>query len=375
MKGQGAKATTPHRGDLRTEEAQWRAYLIGLGPAVFMVAQILSKKGFFSHLRDCAEGVTEREALDFIGMTDYAGKQLLYAALCSGMLEVKADRYRLSKVGWFLDSDRQLRVNVDFMHQVNYRGFYHLEESLQEGRPAGLQTLGTWRTVYEGLGELPESVRESWLAFDHLYSDVSFDAALTLLQQRKEAVKGGRSPQRHFRLLDVGGNTGRWALRCVQRDPEVEVTVCDLPGQLTLLRQAVEGQFGSERIQGYAVDLLDASAALPDGPWDAVWMSQFLDCFSREEGANILARARSVMDAESRLYILEPLWDRQRYGVSSMCLSLMSLYFTAIANGNSGFFKSSDLLSLVAECGFEVVSEHDGLGVGHTLLELRKAEE
>ena len=59
------------------------------------------------------------------------------------------------------------RVNFDFTRDVCYQAAAHLDASLAEGRPAGLQTLGPWATLYEGLSALPEPARKSWLAFDH----------------------------------------------------------------------------------------------------------------------------------------------------------------------------------------------------------------
>ena len=41
-----------------------------------------------------------------------------------------------------------------------------------------------------------------------------------------------------------------------------------------------------------------------DRKFDAVWMSQFLDCFSEEQIVSILRRAAKVMDSGSRLYIM-----------------------------------------------------------------------
>ena len=76
-------------------------------------------------------------------------------------------------------------------------------------------------------------VTKSWFAFDHFYSDSAFDEALKVVFRQK--VK---------RLLDVGGNTGRWATRCVGHEADVEVTIVDLPQQLELMRKAVAGRKG-----------------------------------------------------------------------------------------------------------------------------------
>ena len=61
------------------------------------------------------------------------------------------NRYRLAKAGWFLLNDKMVRVNMDFNHDVNYLGMFHLEEALTNGRPEGLKVFGEWSTIYEGL--------------------------------------------------------------------------------------------------------------------------------------------------------------------------------------------------------------------------------
>ena len=74
------------------------------------------------------------------------------------------------------------------------------------------------------------------------------------------------------------------------------------------------------------------------------------------------------MDFDSRLYIMETLWDRQRFEPAALCLTLTSLYFTAIANGNSKMYHSDDLKRLVEEAGLEIETIHDFLGQGHSIL-------
>ena len=270
----------------------------------------------------------------------------------------------MSKTGWFLLNDPATRVNIDFNHDVNYEGWFHLEEALLEGRPAGLRHFGPWPTVYEGLSQLPEQVRKSWFGFDHFYSDSSFPEALDIVFG-KYGVKS---------LYDVGGNTGKWALRCVEHDKEVEVTVLDLPQQIEMMRENTKGKPGAERIKGHGINLLDAAAAFPEreGGLDAIWMSQFLDCFSMDEITSILSRAREAMTADTRLFIMETLWDRQRFDTAAFCLTMTSLYFTAIANGNSKMYNMEDMLRCVNDAGLRLENVYDGLGQGHSILVTRK---
>lgn len=352
---------------LSAVEAQRRAEFIAWGPAVFQSQRLMIKLGLLDLLRDCGdEGLTRAEIAERTGLSDYAAKCLLEASLCIGSVLVDADngRYTLSKTGWFLLNDPATRVNIDFNHDVNYEGWFHLEEALLEGRPAGLRHFGSWPTVYEGLSQLPEQVQKSWFGFDHFYSDSSFPEALEIVFG-KYGVKS---------LYDVGGNTGKWALRCVEHDKEVEVTVLDLPQQIEMMRENTKGKPGAERIKGYGINLLDAAAAFPkrEGGLDAIWMSQFLDCFSMDEITSILSRAREAMTADTRLFIMETLWDRQRFDTAAFCLTMTSLYFTAIANGNSKMYNMEDMLQCVNDAGLRLENVYDGLGQGHSILVTRK---
>ena len=344
-------------------EAQRQAEFIAFGPIVFQVSRLMVKWGILELLRD--EALTSDEIAQRVGISPYAAKCLLEASLTIGsvLVEPETGRYGISKTGWFLLNDPATRVNLDFNHDVNYLGMYDLEVALREGRPAGLKRLGDWPTIYEGLSRLPEDARRSWFAFDHFYSDSSFDDALRLV-----------FANRPHTLMDVGGNTGRWAMQCVAHDKEVEVTIVDLPQQLELMRRQTSGKEGADRIRGHAANLLEEACLLPaDRHWDAIWMSQFLDCFSEEQITSILRRAARVMDNDSRLYIMETLWDRQRFEPAAFCLTQVSLYFTAIANGNSKMYHSDDLIALIEKAGLEVEEIVDGLGQGHSIIKVKRS--
>lgn len=348
------------RESLNAREAQRLAEFIAFGPVIFQTARIMLKLGVMDMIRHSESGLTIKEVADRAGISEYAAKCLLEASLCIGLLLVDAesDRFTISKTGWFLINDPATRVNINFNHDVNYLGWFKLEESLLNGKPEGLKSLGEWPTVYEGLSSLPKHIQDSWFGFDHFYSDNSFDQALGIVFANRPKT-----------LLDVGGNTGRWALRCVDYDRDVNVTILDLPQQIGMMKEHVKGHNGAERIDGLGVDLLDESAEMPaDRKFEAIWMSQFLDCFSEEQIVSILRRAAKVMARESRLYIMETLWDRQRFEPAALCLTLTSLYFTAIANGNSKMYHSEDMARLVSEAGLEIENIHDFLGQGHSIM-------
>lgn len=347
---------------LTAREAQRLAEFIAWGPVVFQASRLMLKFGILDLIRDSKDGLTREEIVEETGLSDYAVKCLLEASLCIGTLLVdpETDRFTISKTGWFLINDAATRVNIDFNHDVNYEGWFHLEESLRNGKPEGLKHFGSWPTVYEGLSSLPKQVQKSWFGFDHFYSDSSFPEALKIIFDEHH-VKS---------LYDVGGNTGKWALQCVGYNKDVEVTILDLPQQIEMMKDNVKGKYGAERISGYGINLLDTEATFPqrEGGLDAIWMSQFLDCFSMEEIVGILKRAKQAMTPDTRIYIMETLWDRQRFEPAAFCLTMTSLYFTAIANGNSKMYNTEDMEQCIHEAGLEIERIHDHLGQGHSII-------
>ena len=350
---------------LSAREAQAKAEWIAWGPIVFQVSRLMKKFGILEMLRNCDNGMTESEIAQKAGISNYAAKVMLEASLCIGtvLIDPNTDRYTLSKTGWCFVADPATNVNTEFNHDVNYEGWFRLEESLKEGRPAGLEHLGPWPTLYEGLSQFPPQVQKSWFGFDHFYSDSSFQQALEIVFANKPKT-----------LLDVGGNTGRWALQCVEYDKDVQVTIVDLPQQLEMMRRNIAGKSGADRIGGYEMNLLDASLSFPtDKHYDVIWMSQFLDCFGEDEIVSIVSRAAKIMDDDSRLYIMETFWDRQRFETAAFCLTMTSLYFTAMANGNSKMYHSDDMTRLVEKAGLQLETIHDNLGQGHSIMVCKKS--
>ncbi|MDR2809161.1 MAG: class I SAM-dependent methyltransferase [Tannerellaceae bacterium] len=341
-------------------EAQRLAHEITFGPVVFQVSRLMVKFGILQLLLDSEKGLTAEEIVEKTSLSRYAVQVLLESSLTIGSVLHKDGRFEVSKTGWFLLNDPLVRVNMDFNHDVNYLGWFSLEESLLNGCPEGLKVFGPWRTIYEGLSNLPEQVQNSWFAFDHFYSNHSFAEALNIVFDYHPLT-----------LLDVGGNTGRWAMCCVAHHPEIQVTILDLPQQLELMKQQTRHAPGAERIHAYGADLLDKNTTFPAG-FDAIWMSQFLDCFSEEEITGILARASAVMRQDSLLFIMETFWDRQRFETAAYCLTQISLYFTALANGNSKMYHSGDMIRCIETAGLKVENIQDGLGKGHSLLVCKK---
>jgi ubiquinone/menaquinone biosynthesis C-methylase UbiE len=343
-------------------EAKCEAQRIAFAPVVFQACRLLRKYGLLEQVYGSgAAGLTLSEIMSAATLPRYGVKVLMESGLGIGVFCLRAGRFTLNKLGYFILRDPMTHANMDLVHDVCYRGLFHLDEALEQGRPAGLKTLGDWKTLYEGLSSLPPNVRQSWLTFDHYYSDQAFPAALPLV-----------FADRPKRLLDVGGNTGKWAVECAKFDPDVRVTIADLPRQLDFARETIRQHGLEDRVEFLAMNLLDETQTLPDGH-DVIWMSQFLDCFSEPEIVSILRRAARALGDGGTLHTLELFWDRQPNETAAFCLQQTSLYFACMANGNSQMYHSADLLRCLAESGLTVVEERDQVGQYHTWLRCRRA--
>ena len=343
--------------DLSPLDAISEAQRIAFAPMLFQaVASMLDLK-VLEFLDQQSDGVSAAEVAEACGISVYAAGVLLEVGVAGRVLTQDGDRFRIGRTGRFLLHDEMTIANFNLVRDVCYAGMAHLTEALSTGKPAGLRVFGDWPTIYPALSSLPEPAKTSWFAFDHFYSSAAFGAAL-------EPVFALR-PRR---ICDVGGNTGKWALRCVAHDPDVRVTVFDLPQQIALLEKNLAGKPGAERIDGVGVDVL-ADAPFPASDADVWWFSQFLDCFSEEQIVNILGKVRAVMKPDAKLCVLEPFCDRQTFAAGKLSLTAGSLYFTALANGNSRFYCADAFKRLIAAAGLCVESETDKLGAGeHTLL-------
>jgi len=288
--------------------------------------------------------------------SNYALRILLECGLGAGLLVIKEGCYSVTKLGKFVYKDKMFSANADFIHDICYLGLFDLEESLRQEAPAGLRRLGPWATVYEGLSKLPEKIRQSWLTFDHFYSDRAFPAALPKVFARQPKS-----------LMDIGANTGKWTTKCLEHDPDVHVTMVDLPGQLEMAMANLR-QLGLEnRVTPVGMDILNREEAFPQN-MDAIWMSQFLVCFGEDDVVSILKWAAASLAGGGSIYIQDTFWDKQELDVSAYCLINTSPYFTAIANGVSRMYTYEDMVRLAKEAGLNLVEEWNGLGLSHTLL-------
>ncbi len=351
---------------IRAIDAKTKAQEIAFAPLAFQTVLALRNLGMLRSISDSGDtGLTAETAAEKAGVSLYGAKVLLEFALGMGVVKLVPDiaeeRYLLSKIGWFLLEDEMTHVNMDFVNDICYQGAFYLTESIKNGKPEGLSVFGQWTTVYEALASLPEKAKKSWFAFDHFYSDIAFPEALPIVFAHKPR-----------QILDIGGNTAKWSICCCKYDSAVKMTIVDLPGQTAVAREnAAKAGFG-DRIDTCEGNILAGSTVLP-ARYDAVWMSQFLDCFSLHQITKIIKKVVSAAGEDTDIFVLEPLWDCQKFQASSYSLQATSIYFTCIANGNSKMYRFQELVDAIEAGGAKLETAHHNLGSNsYSLLRFRK---
>ncbi|GDX81361.1 O-methyltransferase [Deltaproteobacteria bacterium] len=339
-------------------EARARAHRLAVAPFAFQAASAARELGVLRLLRAGPQSAVS--IAEASGLPPTSVDVLLDACLALELVaEEPPGTWRLSTVGAAWIFDPRVVADAAFAKDVCWAGLANLTTALRTGEPAGLASLGPWKTIYEGLTALAEPARSSWFAYDHGHSDSAFDAVILRLRAAPPT-----------RVLDVGANTGRFACKLLSGVPAVTTTLLDHPAQLTAARAELTAAGLLDRAEFQVVDLLQHDVPFPAGQ-DLVWFSQVLDCFGPKDIVSLLQRARAALAPGGEVWVLEVCPDRQAHPAAAEVLRLQSLYFTAIANGVSRFYRGSDYIQCAELAGLELVGVTDGLGTAHSLFTFR----
>ena len=341
-------------------EAITEAQKIAFAPILFQAIMCMKKKGILSSIDQSGKiGINLEDLTKKVSLSPYALELLLDVALSMRVIYQQDSNYILGKIGHFLLHDKMTEVNLNFSQDICYQSMFFLQEALEKGEPSGLKVFGDGKTIYPMLQSLPEQAKKSWFDFDHFYSDHAFPAVLPHIMKLNP---------KH--VYDIGGNTGKWAIFSAKHLPETQVTILDLPEQISVAKENIKKSGFEDRIDGIGVNVLETDI-FPNQA-DIWWMSQFLDCFSSDQIVHILKTIHRSMNDDASVCIMDLFWDRQNFEAGALSLNASSLYFTCLANGNSRFYHSKVFYQCLNEAGFHVEEDIDGIGFGHTLLICKK---
>ncbi|MBE0616163.1 MAG: methyltransferase type 12 [Burkholderiales bacterium] len=124
----------------------------------------------------------------------------------------------------------------------------------------------------------------------------------TLTRYEAQACMGLHDFGAHRRMLDVGGNSGEFALQACRRHPELRATVLDLPLVCDIGMEQILARPERERIAFYKADM--RSDPLPEG-YDLIAFKSMLHDWPEEEALGFVSKAAAALPPGGSALIFE----------------------------------------------------------------------
>lgn len=272
--------------DPELEAARMRIYALQDGAIRAQALSFSLRKGLFELLS--GDAVAFDTIAERLGLSPRVLPSLLAFLSSNGLIEVTQGGFRNSKAaGEFL-----VRGSPSYVggRALLFAGFYeaigHLPESLESGLP--------WTDAgqYDMFGGFTEE-EQQWFA-EGMASNAAHGARALLRQVDFGSFR---------RLLDVGGNTGGYAIPLARANPQLEVTIFDLPAVLELAESQIVAAGLQDRVTFTGGSFFEK---LPSG-FDAVLLSSILHDWEEEDCARILVRCHAALEPGGTIIVTEPM--------------------------------------------------------------------
>jgi SAM-dependent methyltransferase len=237
------------------------------------------------------------------------------AVTALGLLERHGDEYRNSEVAHAYLTGRgpmDMRPFIRFWNRLSYKRWLTLEESVRKGQGIA----GEFNFTAEEQKIFSEGVE-------------SFSAGHAL------ALAAAYDFSRHRRVLDLGGGTGSFLKVLLQRYPELQCTLYELPTAAAVARQRLADHPLGRQINIVEGDFL--KDPLPKGH-DAVLLAHVVHVLVPERNLELLRRARESVAQGARLLIVD-FWTNPTH-TEPLVAALMAGEFLVV--GSNGDVYSLD---------------------------------
>jgi ubiquinone/menaquinone biosynthesis C-methylase UbiE len=340
---------------LSRQEVFDRFSLIVNGPALFNAIVAAAELGLFAAL-EASPGIGAAALAEHARVSPGKLRVLMFSLCSTGLIEHTAEGGYVNTelASEFLSNDGpESWVHIlRGWHRLYYPAFGHLTAALREDRNSALDEYpGQEATVYSRLQHSPELEGVLHRAM----------SAFTLQSMSGLLDHADLSDVRH--LLDIGGGDGVTALALVQRYPELNITIVDLPS----VAERAATLSAHERISVTGGDVFEME--LPSCV-DAVLFSHFLEVFSEAEIQKLLAKGFAAVRPGGQALIYG--FNAGKEETDGIYSARLALYLTALATGNGMTYPAHDYEGWLREAGFEDVGTVEALPYEHGLTTGRK---
>ncbi|MEV7023386.1 methyltransferase [Kitasatospora sp. NPDC093558] len=286
--------------------------------------------------------LTREEVRDSLGLQDRAVEILLLGCTSLGIVVKEDGRYHLARVVRDLMDEgdwQRFKDTVAFEQYVVYEGQLDFTDSLRENRNVGLRRVrGSGRDLYHRLAENPHLEQvfyrymRSWseLANKHLVHELDL------------------SGRKH--LLDCGGGDAVNAIALAKANPDLKVTVFEIPASGTIAEKKIAQAGVSDQVSVITGDMF--ADPLPTG-CDVVMFAHQLVIWTLEENTELLRRAYEALPAGGQLVVFNSMSNDE--GDGPVVAALDSVYFAALPAEGGMIYSWAQHEKCLLDAGFSTV--------------------
>ena len=249
------------------------------------------------------------------------------AMVALGFLEKQDDRYRNSAVSQtFLSGETpaDLRPFLRFWNHISYPQWQHLEEALRTNR-------GVWTEDLD-----PDQQR----IFSEGVAAIQAGPAHALPEKYDFA--------RHRKVLDLGGGVGEYLVPILDRYPQLEGTLFELPSVTEVAKDALAANPVGSRINIVAGDLFED--AIPEDH-DVLLLANVVHYFDHARNLELLRRIRERVLAGARVLLVD-FWTNPQHTEPLFAVLLAGEFLTSVGGD---VFSEEEAKGWFRETGWEYV--------------------
>ncbi|WP_269465000.1 methyltransferase [Actinopolyspora erythraea] len=316
------------------------------GAAAFQMLNAGNELGLFEMLHREPDRDTE-EIGARLGLERRPTEILLLGTSALHLTTVSHGRYRNAALIDEMIADRTWEIITDmiaFEANIVYEPQADFVDSLRHNTNVGLRRFdGDADDLYHRLAHRPDLERlfyrcmRSW---SRLSNPILVD---------KADLTGVR------RVLDVGGGDGVNAITLARANPDVEFTVLDLPGAVSLAKQKIADSGLSERISVVSADIFADS--YPEG-YDCVLFANQLVIWSPEQNMTLLNKAYEALNEGGRVLVFNAMSDAS--GDGPLYAALDNVYFATLPAANSTLYHWGQYEDWLSRVGFSHILRQPG---------------
>jgi O-methyltransferase domain/Dimerisation domain len=280
--------------------------------------------GLFEKLAD--RPLTLDELAKDLGIPPRTARITADAMVALGFLEKQDDRYRNSSVSQTFLSGKapaDLRPFLRFWNHISYPQWQNLEEALRTNR---------------GVGGDVDLDSEQQRIFSEGVAAINAGPA--------HAMPEKYDFTRHRKVLDLGGGVGEFLVPILDRFPQLEGTLFELPPVTEVAKDALAANPVGSRINIVAGDLFED--AIPEDH-DALILAHVVHYFDHARNLELLRRIRERVLAGARVLMVD-FWTNPQH-TEPLFAALMAGEFLTSVGGD--VFSEEEAKGWLRETGWE----------------------